>query len=110
MFLSNLSIRRPVFTTMVMTAFVVLGFFAYRRLNIDEFPNVDLPFVTVTTSWPGAGPESVETDVSKKIEEALNPVSGVKQVMSQSLEGVSSVVVVFNLNVKAVDAANDVRE
>jgi HAE1 family hydrophobic/amphiphilic exporter-1 len=110
MFLSNLSIKRPVFTTMVMAAFVVLGLFAYRRLNVDEFPNVDLPVVTVTTTWPGAGPESVESDVTKKIEEALNPVAGVKQISSQSLEGVSSVVVMFNLNVKTVDAANDVRE
>lgn len=110
MLLSDLSIRRPVFTTMVMAAFVVLGVFAYRRLNVDEFPNVDLPVVTVTTNWPGAGPESVESDVTKKIEEALNPVSGVKQISSQSLEGVSSVVVFFNLKVRTVDAANDVRE
>ena len=110
MFLSDLSIRRPVFTTMVMVAFVVLGIFAYRRLTVDEFPNVDLPVVTVTTTWPGAGPESVESDVTKKIEEALNPVAGVKQISSQSLEGVSSVVVLFHLHIKTVDAANDVRE
>jgi HAE1 family hydrophobic/amphiphilic exporter-1 len=110
MFLSNLSIKRPVFTTMVMAAFVVLGLFAYRRLNVDEFPNVDLPVVTVTTQWPGAGPESVESDVTKKIEEALNPIAGVKQISSQSLEGVSSVIVLFHLHVKTIDAANDIRE
>ena len=110
MVLSNLSIRRPVFTTMVMLAFVVLGIFAFRRLNVDEFPNVDLPVVTITTQWPGAGPESVESDVTKKIEEAVNPVAGVKQISSQSLEGVSSVVILFNLNIRTVDAANDVRE
>jgi HAE1 family hydrophobic/amphiphilic exporter-1 len=108
--LSDLSIRRPVFITMVMLGFVVLGLFALRRLSVDEFPNVDLPVVTVTTAWPGAGPESVETDISKKIEEALNTVPGVKQISSQSLEGVSSVVVLFHLNVKINDAANDVRE
>ncbi len=110
MLLSDLSIRRPVFITMVMLGFVVLGLFALRRLSVDEFPNVDLPVVTVTTTWPGAGPESVETDISKKIEEALNTVPGVKQIQSQSLEGVSSVVVLFHLNVKINDAANDVRE
>ncbi len=110
MLLSDLSIRRPVFITMIMLAFVVLGLFALRRLSVDEFPNVDLPVVTVTTTWPGAGPESVETDISKKIEEALNTVTGVKQISSQSLEGVSSVVVVFHLNIKINDAANDVRE
>ena len=110
MVLSDLSIRRPVFITMIMLAFVVLGAFALRRLSIDEFPNVDLPVITVTTTWAGAGPESVESDVSKKIEEALNTVPGVKQISSQSLEGVSSVVIQFNLNVKINDAANDVRE
>jgi len=108
--LSDLSIRRPVFITMVMLAFVVLGLFAFRRLSVDEFPNVDLPVITVTTAWPGAGPESVESDISKKIEEALNTVPGVKQISSQSLEGVSSVVVLFQLSVKINDAANDVRE
>jgi len=108
--LSDLSIRRPVFITMIMLAFVVLGLFALRRLSVDEFPNVDLPVVTVTTTWPGAGPESVESDISKKIEEALNTVTGVKQISSQSLEGVSSVVVLFHLNIKINDAANDVRE
>ena len=110
MFLSDLSIKRPVFITMIMLAFVVLGVFALRRLSVDEFPNVDLPVVTVTTSWPGAGPESVESDITKKIEEALNTVPGVKTIQSQSLEGVSSVVIQFNLNIKINDAANDVRE
>ncbi|MFO0576305.1 MAG: efflux RND transporter permease subunit [Polyangia bacterium] len=110
MVLSDLSIRRPVFITMIMLGLFVLGMFALRRLAVDEFPNVDLPVVTVTTSWPGAGPESVESDISKKVEEALNTVPGVKQISSQSLEGVSSVVVVFHLNVKINDAANDVRE
>ncbi len=110
MVLSDISIKRPVFITMIMLAFVVLGGFAFRRLSVDEFPNVDLPVITVTTVWPGAGPESVESDISKKIEESLNTVAGVKQISSQSLEGVSSVVVVFHLNVKINDAANDVRE
>ncbi|HMU39395.1 MAG TPA: efflux RND transporter permease subunit [Pseudomonadota bacterium] len=110
MVLSDISIKRPVFITMIMLAFVVLGGFAFRRLSVDEFPNVDLPVVTVTTVWPGAGPESVESDISKKVEEALNTVSGVKQISSQSLEGVSSVVVLFHLHVKINDAANDVRE
>ena len=95
MVLSDISIKRPVFITMIMLAFVVLGGFAFRRLSVDEFPNVDLPVITVTTVWPGAGPESVESDISKKIEESLNTVAGVKQISSQSLEGVSSVVVVF---------------
>ena len=110
MVLSDISIKRPVFITMIMLAFVVLGGFAFRRLSVDEFPNVDLPVITVTTVWPGAGPESVESDISKKIEESLNTVAGVKQISSQSLEGVSSVVVVFHLNVKINGAANDVRE
>lgn len=110
MVLSDISIKRPVFITMIMLAFVVLGGFAFRRLSVDEFPNVDLPVATVTTAWPGAGPESVESDITKKVEEALNTVAGVKQISSQSLEGVSSVVVLFHLHVKIDDAVNDVRE
>ena len=90
MVLSDISIKRPVFITMIMLAFVVLGGFAFRRLSVDEFPNVDMPVITVTTVWPGAGPELVESDISKKIEESLNTVAGVKQISSQSLEGAVS--------------------
>ncbi len=110
MFLSNLSIKQPVFTTMIMLGLVVLGAFGYRRLSIDQFPDVDIPVVTVTTTWRGAGPESVESEISKRIEEAVHTVAGVKEVRSTSSEGRSMVMIQFNLERNGRDATNDVRD
>ena len=84
MFLSNLSIKRPVFATMMMLALIVLGLFSLRRLKLDEMPDVELPFVMVQTRYPGASPEAVEREVTKKIEEAVNPIEGVKRIESSS--------------------------
>ncbi|HNW93985.1 MAG TPA: efflux RND transporter permease subunit, partial [bacterium] len=108
MFLSDLSIRRPIFAAVLMLTLVVLGIFSYRKLAIDQFPNVDIPVVTVTTIYRGASPESVEREVTKKIEEAVNPISGVKHVTSSSQEGLSVVVIEFTLETKINDAAQDV--
>src|SRR5512135_1136082 len=100
MFLSDLSIRRPIFASVMMLALVTLGIFSYKRLAVDMFPDVEIPVVTVVTKFPGASPESVEREVSKRIEEAVNPIAGVKHVMSTSREGVSTVVVQFQLEVR----------
>jgi HAE1 family hydrophobic/amphiphilic exporter-1 len=109
MFLSNLSIKRPVFATVLMLALVTLGLFSYRRLAVDMFPDVEFPVVSITTELPGASPESVEREVTRRIEEALNPIPGVKHVSSVSREGLSSVIVEFELNVKVNDASQDAR-
>src|SRR5262245_17279665 len=109
MFLSDLSIKRPVFATMMIMALVVLGLFSYRRLSIDAFPDVEFPFLIVQTRYPGASPESVEREVTKKIEEAVNPVQGVKLVNSTSTEGFSMIFIQFNLGTKVKDAQADVR-
>ena len=109
MFLSDLSIKRPVLATMMIMALVVLGVFSYRRLSIDLFPDVEFPFLVIQTRYPGASPESVERDVTKKIEETVNPVEGVKQVQSTSTEGFSSIFVQFELGTKIMDAQADVR-
>jgi HAE1 family hydrophobic/amphiphilic exporter-1 len=109
MFLSDLSIKRPVLATMMIMALVVLGLFSYRRLSIDAFPEVEFPFLVIQTRYPGASPESVEREVTKKIEEAVNPVQGVKQVNSTSTEGFSMIFVQFNLGTKVMDAQADVR-
>ncbi|MGD0483683.1 MAG: efflux RND transporter permease subunit [Gemmatimonadales bacterium] len=109
MFLSNLSIKRPVFATMMMMALIVLGLFSMRRLPLDEMPDVDLPFLLVQTRYPGASPDAVEREVSKKIEEAINPVQGVKHIESSSVEGYSTVMVEFELGTKIMDAQSDVR-
>jgi hydrophobic/amphiphilic exporter-1 (mainly G- bacteria), HAE1 family len=108
-FLSDLSIRRPVFATMMMLALVVLGLFSYRRLNIDQFPDVEFPVLVIQTRYTGASPESVEREVTKKIEEQVNTVEGVKQIQSTSTEGFSTIVVLFNLGTKVMDAQADVR-
>ncbi len=84
MFLSNLSIKYPVFATMMMAALAVLGIASYRQLNIDFFPKVEIPVVTVTTIYPGAGPETVEREVTKKLEEEINTVEGVNHIQSIS--------------------------
>jgi hydrophobic/amphiphilic exporter-1 (mainly G- bacteria), HAE1 family len=109
MFLSNLSIKRPVFATVLVLALLTLGLFSYRRLAIDFFPDIEFPVVSITTELPGASPESVEREVTRRIEEAVNPIPGVKHVSSISREGLSSVIVEFELNVKVNDASQDAR-
>src|SRR5450756_1260209 len=107
--LSDLAIRRPVFTAMVMTALVVLGFFSYRRLPIDQFPSIDLPIVTVQTVYPGASAGTVEREVTRRLEEAFNPVQDVKKITSISLEGMSQVIIEFQLTRNVDLAAQDLR-
>ena len=108
--LADVSIRRPVFATMMIMSLVVLGLFSLVKLNVDLYPDVDIPFVIITTILPGAGPEQIETDVTKKIEDAVNPVAGVDELQSYSQEGVSIIVIAFKLEVDGKVAAQDVRE
>jgi len=108
--LADVSIRRPVFATMMIMSLIVLGIFSYIKLNVDLYPNVDIPYVVVTTVLPGAGPEQMETDVTKIIEDAVNPVEGVDFIQSTSRENVSIVVIAFKLEINGKDAAQDVRE
>jgi HAE1 family hydrophobic/amphiphilic exporter-1 len=107
--LSGVSIRRPVFAAMMVTALIVLGLFGLRRLNIDEFPEVDIPVVVVQTVYTGASPETIEREVTRRLEEAFNPVEGVDTITSVSLEGVSQVVVQFDLERDVDQAAQDIR-
>ncbi|MFO7693416.1 MAG: efflux RND transporter permease subunit [Vicinamibacterales bacterium] len=109
MFLSNLSIRRPVVATVMMLTLVTLGLFSWRRLPIDMMPEVEIPVLSIITEYPGASPETVEREVSRKIEEAVNPISGVKHVNSVSREGLSSVIVEFELEVKINDVSQEAR-
>jgi HAE1 family hydrophobic/amphiphilic exporter-1 len=109
MILSNTSIKRPIFATVMILALVVLGIFSYRRLSVEMFPNVEFPVVSVVTVFTGASPETVERELSKRIEEAVNQVAGVKHVFSTSREGVSTVVVQFRLEEKVNDCAQEVR-
>ncbi|MBK9361161.1 MAG: efflux RND transporter permease subunit [Rubrivivax sp.] len=110
MWFTRISIANPVMATMVMLAFVVLGLFSYQRLSIDQFPNIDIPTVVVQMEYPGASPEIVEAEVTKKIEEVVNTVAGIDTVFSRSYEGSSVVIVQFELDVDGRQAAEDVRE
>src|SRR5258706_2970974 len=110
MWFTRVSIANPVMAVMVMLAFVVLGLFSYQRLAVDQFPNVDFPTVVVVMDYPGASPEIVESEVTKKVEEAVNTVAGINTLYSRSYEGSSVVIVEFNLDVDGRKAADDVRE
>lgn len=110
MFLTRISVTQPVFATMMMVALVVFGLFSWQRLGLDEYPNIDVPVVVVMTAYSGATPETVETDVTRPVEEALNTISGLDQVSSTSYEGRSVVVARFKLEVEGSTAAQDVRD
>lgn len=107
--LSRIAIQQPVFTTMVMLGLLVLGFFGFRSLSIDEFPDILIPIVAVQTTYAGASPEAVEREVTRPIEEALNPVAGVTNVTSTSMEGISLIIVEFEMDRAIETAAADVR-
>ena len=110
MWISDTSIRRPVFATMVIVSFMVLGIVSMTRLGIDLFPDVSFPFVNISVVYPGASPEEVETLVTKPIEDAVAGINGVKRVQSSSTEGRSMVGVELRLEVDAQGAAAEVRE
>ena len=110
MWFTKVSLRNPVFATMVMLAFVVMGLFALQRLQIDQFPNVDFPVVVVTTEYPGASPAIIESEVTKKIEESVNSIAGINALTSRSYEGLSVVIIEFQLHMEGRKAADDVRE
>ncbi|MEO8839114.1 MAG: efflux RND transporter permease subunit, partial [Herbaspirillum sp.] len=110
MWFTRISIGNPVLATMMMVAFVVLGLFSYQQLQVDQFPDVTFPVVVVQTSYPGASPETVESDITRKIEEAVNTVSGINALTSRSYEGSSVVIIEFVLTVNPAQSAQDVRE
>ncbi|MFN8574742.1 MAG: efflux RND transporter permease subunit [Gemmatimonadaceae bacterium] len=108
MFLSDISIKRPVFATMMMVALLVFGVVSYGRLAIDEYPDITYPVVIVSASYPGTSPEVMERDVSRPIEEALNTVQGIRELTSTSYEGASSVRVMLQLGVSVAEAQQEV--
>lgn len=108
--LASLSIKRPVFITCIVVIILVVGWISLSKLPVDLFPNVTFPIVTVTTAYPGAGPEEVETLVSKIYEEELSNVPGLKKLSSQNLEAVSVVIAEFNLSVDIKYAEQQVRD
>ncbi|QQS12941.1 MAG: efflux RND transporter permease subunit [Rhodospirillales bacterium] len=108
--LTRIAVDNPVFAVMMMLALTVLGLFSYRQLGVEQFPNVDFPVVVVSVEYPGASPETVETEISRKVEEAVNAIAGLKTLTSRSYEGRSVVIAEFELSVPSTQATQDVRE
>ncbi len=108
--LAALCVRRPVFASVLILSLVTVGTFAFAQLGVDQMPNVDIPTITVTTRLPGAAPEQVESEITDKIEEAVNTISGIDQLSSNSAEGISQVVVTFLLDKDGDVAAQEVRD
>ncbi|HVG07881.1 MAG TPA: efflux RND transporter permease subunit [Thermoanaerobaculia bacterium] len=108
--LAEICIRRPVFAAMIIMALVVVGAASYGQLGVDRFPSVDLPTVSVRTALPGASTEEVETEVSQRIEEAVNTVEGIQELRSVSSAGSSFVIVTFDLDRDIDTAAQDIRD
>lgn len=108
--LAEICIRRPVFAAMLILSLVVVGLAGYFKLGVDRFPSVDLPTVTIRTALPGASPEEVETEISQRIEEAVNTVDGIDQLRSISGPGISLVLVTFKLNRDIETATQDIRD
>ena len=108
--LAEICVRRPVFATVIILSLVVVGAFSYFKLGVDRFPNVEFPFIIVTTVLPGAAPEEIETEITDKVEEAVNTLSGIDELTSMSSENVSVVMISFNLEKNRDVAAQEVRD
>src|SRR6058998_2258722 len=108
--LAAISVKRPVFASVLILSLTVIGVFSFTRLGVDRFPKIDFPTVVVTTIQPGAAPEQIETEISDKIEEAVNTISGIDDLRSISSEGISQVMVAFVLEKDTDVAAQEVRD
>jgi len=108
--LAEICVKRPVFATVLILTLSVIGIFAFTRLGVDRYPKIDLPTILITTVQPGAAPEQIETEITDKIEEAVNTISGIDELRSSSSEGVSQVIVTFLLDKNIDVAAQEVRD
>ncbi|SHK93672.1 efflux RND transporter permease subunit [Desulforamulus aeronauticus] len=110
MFLTNLSLKRPVFATVTILALVAVGIISYLGLNINDYPEVEFPYVSVTVVQPGASPEQIESKIIYKLEEAIGQIAGVKHIYASAREGYALVFAEFSLETPAEVAAQDVRD
>ncbi|MBY0374552.1 MAG: efflux RND transporter permease subunit, partial [Bryobacteraceae bacterium] len=108
--LAEICVNRPVFATMLILALTVIGAFSFLALGVDRLPNADFPVVTVTVANPGASPEEIERDITDKVEGAVNTVAGIKELTSNSVEGMSIVLISFELSKNGDVAAQEVRQ
>ena len=110
MFLSDASTKRPVAMTCLLIALVGLGLHSSRKLSLENLPSADVPYVSISTTWVGATPEDMETDVAKRIEDAVSSIDGLKHIQTTCLENICNILLEFNLDVDVDVAAVDVRE
>jgi len=108
--LAALCVKRPVFATVLILSLVVIGGYSFTKLGVDRFPKIDFPTVLITTVQPGAAPEQIETEITDKIEEAVNTISGIDELRSVSSEGISQVIIAFLLDKNTDVAAQEVRD
>src|SRR5688572_8347520 len=108
--LAEICVRRPVFATMLVMAMTVVGAFSFFTLGVDRYPNIDLPIVSVLTANPGAAPEQIETEITDLVEGAVNTISGIDDLRSTSIEGISQVNISFDLDKDVDVAAQEVRD
>ncbi len=110
MSLSSLSINRPVLTTVMSLVVLILGGIGFTYLGVRDYPSVDPPIVTVSTSFPGANSDVIETQITEPLEAAINSVQGIRSISSSSSDGSSRITVEFKLEVEMETAVNDVRD
>src|SRR5437667_4783780 len=110
MILSRVSIQRPILATMMNLVLVLFGIIGLSRLPVRELPDIDPPIVSVSTVYPGANAQVVETEVSERLEEVINNIEGIKTLTSESREGVSNITIEFDLSRNIDLAAQDVRD
>src|SRR6476659_4289052 len=108
--LASLCVKRPVFATVLILSLTVVGAYSFTKLGVDRFPKIDIPTIVVTTVQPGAAPEQIETEVTDKIEEGVNTISGIDELRSVSSEGVSQVFITFLLEKNVDVASQEVRD
>lgn len=108
--IANISIKKPVFITVIMMVLAILGFISYGSLELNDMPDTDLPYVTVVVTEPGATPETIETKVTKNVEDAVQKISGVQNITSTVSEGMSQTIIEFDLSKDGEVAAQEVRD
>jgi hydrophobic/amphiphilic exporter-1 (mainly G- bacteria), HAE1 family len=108
--LAALCVKRPIFASVLILVLCVVGIAGYLQLGVDRFPNVDFPIIVVLTNHPGAAPEDIETEITDKIEQAVNTISGIDELRSVTTEGVSQVIVTFVIEKDINVAAQEVRD
>ena len=109
MFLSDISIKRPIMMSMILIVFVFFGALSYKNMNLEMTPETAMPIITVQTVFPGAGPQEVEVQVTKKIEDAISSVSQIDFVQSYSMENVSYILINFDLNKDVLKSPDKLR-